>query len=168
MNGYSLQDLEAFAARFYQGYDLLITPYGYPASFTTIAAGETQTQNVTISGIADFIMTGLRHHVNVGASVGYSVSSKVAPFLRLLITDGGSGEQFTSAAVDLENYSTNGVGEKALPYPRICAGLTALSLSLSNYAPAAETYGVVEILMSGVNIRAYSGGSGPRGSLAVQ
>lgn len=164
---YSLRDLEAFCARFYLGYDLLITPYGYTASFTTIAAAATQTQNVNISANADFVMLGLRHHVNVGATVAYSVSTKTAPFLRLLITDTGSAEQFTAQAVDLENYSTNGVGTKDLPYPRICAGRTALALSLTNYAPAAETYGVVDIFLSGVLVRAYSQGAGPAGALRV-
>lgn len=167
---YDLQALEAFAARFYQGYDLLITPYGYTASFTAIAAGATQTQNVNIAANADFIMTGLRHHVNVGAVVGYSVSTKTAPWLRLLITDTGSAEQFTAQAVDLENWSTNGVGVRDLSYPRIVAGRTALSLALTNYAPAAETYGLVDLFLNGVLVRAYDrvgGQQGPRGSLSV-
>lgn len=164
---YSLRDLEAFCARFYLGYDLLITPYGYSASFTTIAVAATQTQNVNIAANADFVMLGLRYHANVGAVVGYSVSTKTAAFLRLLITDTGSAEQFTAQAVDLENYATNGVGEKPLAYPRIVAGRTALSLALTNHAPAAETYGVVDIFLNGVLVRAYSQGAGPAGALRV-
>lgn len=165
--GYSLQDLEAFCARFYEGRDLLIRPYGYTATFLAIAAGITQTTPINVAGNADFIMTGLNHHVNVGATVGYSVSTKTAPFLRVLITDEGSAEQFTAQAVDLENYSNNGVNPKPLPYPRIIAGRTALSVALTNYAPAAETYGVVDLFLSGVSVRAYNEGQGPVGALRV-
>lgn len=159
MEGYSIRELEAFAARFYQGYDLLLTPYGYPAVFGSLAQGASQTLNVNIAANADFIALGLRHRVTVGVAVGQTVSNKPAPFLRLLITDTGSAEQFTSQAVDLENYSTNGVGERNLPYPRICAGRTALSLQLTNYAPAAETYSTTEIFLSGLLVRAYTAGS---------
>lgn len=164
---YSLRDLEAFCARFYLGYDLLITPYGYTASFTTIAAGATQTHNVNIAANADFVCVGLRYHANVGATVGYSVTSKTAPFLRLLITDTGSAEQFTAQAVDLENYATNGLDMRPLSYPRIVAGRTALALSLTNYAPAAETYGIVDIFLNGVLVRAYSQNAGPAGALRI-
>jgi hypothetical protein len=163
---YSLEDLEAFCARFYQGFDLLITPYGYNTTWTAIAAAAQQTQNVSIAANADFIMLGLRHHFGVADTVAYSVSSKPAPFLRLLITDTGSAEQFTAQAVDLENYSTNGVGERALPYPRIVAGRTALQMTLTNWAPAAETY-TGDIFLNGVLVRAYGGGTGPRGALSI-
>lgn len=167
MNGYSLEDLEAFCARFYEGYDLLIRPYGYTATFLAIAQGITQTQALNVAGNADFIMCWLNHHANVGANVGFSVSTKTAPFLRLLITDEGSAEQFTAQAVDLENYSNNGVNPKSLPYPRIIAGRTSLSLALTNYAPAAEMYGIVDLFLSGVSVRAYQGGTGPKGTLRV-
>lgn len=166
MQGYSIRELEAFAARFYQGYDLLLTPYGYTATFGSLAAGASLTQAVNIAANADFICLGIRHRVYVGATVGQTVSSKPAPFLRLLITDTGSAEQFTAQAVDLENYSTNGVGERNFPYPRICAGRTALSLQLTNYAPAAETYGGTDIFLSGVLVRAYNAGT-QRGAVSA-
>lgn len=166
MNGYSLEDLEAFCARFYEGHDLLIRPYGYTLTFADLAQNGTSTGNFNIAGNADFIACGFNHHVGVGNNVGYSVSTKPAPFVRVLLVDEGSSEQFTAQAVDLENYSNNGVNPKPLPYPRILAGRSVTSVTMTNYAPAAETYDI-DFFMSGVQVRAYSGGQGPAGSLRI-
>lgn len=169
---YDLQALEAFAARFYQGYDLLITPYGYTASFLALAAATTQTAAVNIAANADFIMTAVRYHATTtGAEVGQSVSSKAVAMVRMLITDTGSAEQFTAQAVDLENYCTNDSKSQDLPYPRIVAGRTSLSVSLTNYsAGATEAYPQIDLFFNGVLVRAYDrqgGQQGPRGSLSI-
>ena len=155
MNQYGIAEIEAFAARFYQGKTLLITPYGYTASFAALAQNATQTVIVNIAANADFIALGVSHRAQIGAA--QTVSTKTAPFTRLLITDSGSNEQFTAQAVDLENYSTNGVGYKALDYPRIVSGRSTLTFSLTNYAPTAETYTSIDVFLHGVLVRAYQG-----------
>lgn len=157
MQQYSIQDIEAFAARFYPGKNLLITPYGYTVSFLALATQITATAQLNIAANADFMLLGIRHRAALVAT--QTVSTKVAPFVRVLVTDSGSNEQFTSAAVDLENYSTNGVGEKRLSYPRIVAGRSSLTVQVTNYSSAsigvAETYGNIDIFFDGVLIRAF-------------
>lgn len=155
---YSLREIEAFAARFYEGADLLITPYGYNLTFTSLAQSGSDTQNINIAANADFILLGLRHFAFVvGAATGINVSTKPAPSVRILITDTGSSEQFTAQAVALENYSQNDGKEVTLPYPRIVSGRTALNVQATNYSGGAgETY-TFDLFFSGVLVRAYSG-----------
>ena len=84
------------------------------------------------------------------------MSTKTAPFVRLLITDSGSNEQYTAQAVDLENYSQNGIGAHTLPYPRIVSGRSTLTIQATNYAPTAETYTTLDVFLEGLLIRAYA------------
>lgn len=149
---YSPQEIEAFAARFYKDRTLLITPYGYTLTFTGMTAALQSTQQLAIAANADFMLLSIRHRANSAAL--QTIANKTAPFARMLVTDSGTNEQFTNAAVDLENYSTNGVqGQGLLPYPRMIAGRSSLSVSLTMYAPAAET-AAIDIFFDGVLIRA--------------
>jgi hypothetical protein len=83
------------------------------------------------------------------------VSTKVAPLARVLITDSGTNEQFTNAAVDLENYSTNGNIINNLPYPRIISGRSTLTVQLSSYEASATIN--IDLSFSGVLVRAFTG-----------
>jgi len=157
MQQYSIQDIEVFVTRFYQGRALLLTPYGYTLTFLALASLANATQQLNIAANADFIILGIRHRALLAAT--QTVSSKVAPAVRMLVTDSGSNEQFTNAAVDLENYSSNGVGERRLSYPRIVSGRSSLNVQLTNYSAAgvgaAETYSDIEVFFDGVLVRAY-------------
>jgi hypothetical protein len=150
---YSIGELEAYASKFYQGRTLLLTPYGYNVSFTSLATATTQSTTINIAANADFILTGLHHRANV-AYAGQNVSTKTAPLVRILVTDSGSNEQFTNSAVDLENYSTNGNIINKLDYPRIISGRSTLTVQVSNY-DAAQTYNL-DIFFEGVLVRAYT------------
>lgn len=150
---FSPQEIEAFATRFYPDKALQIVPYGYTVTFTAMTAALSATQQLAIAANADFMLLGIRYRAHSGAL--QTVSSKSAAFGRVLITDSGSNEQFTNAAVDLENYATNGVGEKRLSYPRMIAGRSSLSIQLTMYAPAAETI-ALDLFFDGVLIRAYN------------
>lgn len=149
----SYSDIEAFASKFYQGRPLLLVPYGYNLSFTGLAAGTSATQVLNIAANADFIITNVHHRANVAAA-GQNVSTKVAPLVRVLITDSGSNEQFTNSAVDLENYSTNGNIINYLPYPRIVSGRSTLTVQLTSYE-ASQTLGI-DVFFEGVLVRAYA------------
>ena len=155
-NRYAIPELQGFLTQIY-GPDakLTIVPYAYPVQFTTIAQNASSTQQLSVTANADFIWTDLSYHAAISAA--QTVSGKTAAFLRLLITDSGSNEQFTSAAVDLENYATNGADARVLPYPRWIGGRSALTLQLTNYAPTAETYSSVDLLLSGLLVRKYNG-----------
>jgi hypothetical protein len=155
MNPDLWQAIEAFVARFYGGRRLLITPFGYPVQFTSVANGASQSQVVNIAANADFVLIGVRHRTRLAAA-GQTVSTKPAPIARLLLIDSGSNEQFTQSAVDLENYGSNDAKIVNLCYPRVIAGRTTITATLSNYAPAAETINT-EVFLDGVQVRAYSG-----------
>lgn len=150
---FSIGELEAFASKFYGGRALLMTPYGYNLTFTGLAPAATATQTLNIAANADFIALTLHHRANVAAAA-QNVSTKPAPLARILVVDSGSNEQFTNAAVDLENYSTNGNIINSLPYPRIISGRSTLTVTLSNY-DAAATYNI-DVFFEGVLVRAYS------------
>lgn len=154
MNQYSPQDIEGFVSRFYPEKSLLLVPYGYTASFTGLTAALSSTQQLNITGNADFMLLGLRHRASVAAT-NQTINTKTAPFARCLITDSGTNEQFTNAAVDLENYSSNGVGERRLSYPRMIAGRSSLNISVTMYAPAAETV-ALDIFFDGILVRAFN------------
>jgi len=152
-SSYSIADIEAFASRFYQGRALLITPYAYTITFSALAAGATASQVINIAANADFMALMFHHRANVAAA-GQTVSNKTAPLVRLLVTDSGSNEQFTNAAVDIENYSTNGNIINDLPYPRIVSGRSTLTLQVTSYE-ASQTLNL-DISIEGCLVRAYS------------
>lgn len=150
---FATSEIEAFASKFYQGRPLLLVPYGYNLTFTGLAAGTSATQTLNVAANADFIITNVHHRANVAAA-GQNVSTKVAPLVRMLVTDSGSNEQFTNSAVDLENYSTNGNIINLLPYPRIVSGRSTLTVQLTSYE-ASQTLGI-DIFFEGVLVRAYA------------
>lgn len=151
------QALEAFVARFYQGRKLLLEPYGYVASFGAIAQNAQSTQQVQIAANADFVMVGARWRSILNNGLGQTVNNLPVPFLRMLITDNGSGQQLTAQPVDLAAYAGSTVDDAfGLPYPRIVAGRSSLSVQLTNYSPAAgENYSLTDVFLEGVLVRAY-------------
>ena len=151
--GMNIADIEAFASKFYQGRPLLLVPYGYNLTFSSLTAGTSATQTVNIAANADFIITGLHHRANVAAA-GQNVSTKTAPLARILITDSGSNEQFTNSAVDLENYSTNGNIINKFDYPRIVSGRSTLTVQITSYE-ASQTLNI-DVFFEGVLVRAYA------------
>jgi hypothetical protein len=154
-SSYSISDIESFASKFYQGRPLLLTPYAYVLTFSSLAANTSATQTLSITANADFIFTMMHHRATSSAYAGQTVSTKVAPLARILITDSGTNEQFTNAAVDLENYSTNGNIVNDLPYPRIVSGRSTLTIQLSSYEASATIN--VDLSLEGVLVRAFTG-----------
>jgi hypothetical protein len=94
------------------------------------------------------------HHRSTVAAAAQTVATKSAPLARILITDSGTNEQFTNAAVDLENYSTNGNIINNLPYPRIVSGRSTLTVQVSSYE-ASQTVNL-DLSFSGVLVRAFT------------
>ena len=150
---YGIGEIEAYASKFYQGRPLLLTPYGYNLTFSSLTAGASQSQTLNITANADFIMVGLHHRANIAAA-SQTVSNKTAPLTRILITDSGSDEQFTNAAVDLENYSTNGNIINLFPYPRIISGRSTLTVQVTSYEASATLN--LDVFFEGVLVRAYT------------
>jgi hypothetical protein len=154
-NHYSLLDLQAFANQLYGGRPIVLVPYGYTVTFTSLAPAATATQQLSITANADFICTGLKYRAGIGTAE--TVSNKTAAYVRVLITDSGTNEQFTNAAVDIENYATNGASQVGgFPYPRFISGRTALTITATNFSGAvAQTY-TFDLYFEGVLVRTYS------------
>lgn len=160
MYDYSFLDIESFAAQIYasaiqQGQRLLLTPYGYTVTFTDFDIGETLTQSLNITANAAFILTGLRYYSVLPADA-VIVSGKVAQRARVLITDSGSGEQFTNSAVNLENYAGNGDVAHNLPFPRFINGRTSLNIQLTSFATAGDDNNTLDLYLDGVLVRTVS------------
>jgi hypothetical protein len=150
---YLTSEIDAFCARYYGGRELVIVPYAYNAIFLSLAIATSQTQVIQIAANADFIALGMRTRAILAAS-GLTVSTLIAPITRLLITDGGTNEQWTNTSTDIQNYAPSGPVELELPYPRIVSGRSTLNCVMTNYAPAAETYSQLELSIYGVLVRA--------------
>lgn len=144
--------LRSWINELYKNVPLRIVPYGYTSTFAAMTQGLTITNTLAINSNADFVLTGINYRPNIGAA--QNISTKTAAFIRMLIVDTGSGEQFTAQAVDLENYAENGHYEKDMPYPRWISGKTSLSLQATSYAPTAETY-AFDLFLHGVLVKQY-------------
>lgn len=153
---YTIADLESYVSRFYQGRPLLITPYAYSLTFTPtqLAAGATNSQVINIAANADFVATEFAYRSYATTATNQTNATEDQPFLRILVTDSGSNEQFTNSAVDLTNYATGQNFEQPLPYPRIVSGRSTLTVQLTNYS-SNTAYGV-DLAVHGVLVRAYS------------
>lgn len=147
-----IQDIEAFAARFYQGRQLLLTPYSYQTIFLALAQNGSASNVITMQANADFLLLGLRHRAQIGAA--QTISTITAPFVRCLITDTGSNEQFTNTSIDLNNFAPAMAVDLTLSYPRLISGRSTLQVAVNNYAPTAETYTSIELSLYGCLIRA--------------
>ena len=155
MSAYSIADLESYISRFYQGRPLLITPYAYNLTFTTsqLAVGATNSQVINIAANADFVATELAFHSYASAATSQTTGNEDVPFLRMLITDSGSNEQFTNAALDINTYASRESFLRPLPYPRIVSGRSTLTVQMTNYSTSVA-YGV-DLSVNGVLVRAY-------------
>jgi len=152
-SAYSVSDVESFVARMWAG-ATFITPYAYSYQFTGLAGqAGTTTGTINIAANADFLLLALALRPSIGAV--QTNATQPVPFIRAQLTDTGSGENFFAQAIDVGSVSTNNERTKALPYPRILQGKTAVSVTLTGWAPAAETY-AGELVLEGVQVRAYT------------
>lgn len=154
-SGFSLLELQAYANQIYQGRPILMVPYAYNVTFSGVTALSTQTQSLSITANADFILTRILSRT--ADATAQTISNMNAPYARILITDSGSNEQYTNNAIDLMNYTSVGQSDLGdLPYPRFVSGRTALTLVLTEYGniPGPQT---IDVSLQGVLVRTYSG-----------
>lgn len=158
MKSFSMTEIEGFVSRFWTDpatggpAQVYIEPYDYSATFTALAQAGNQTQAIQIQANADFLCLAVLFRFNVGAA--QNMSTVTAPFVRLLVTDTGSSQQWTNTAQDLLNYGSTIYQDETLMYPRIVQGRSSLQLQLTSYAPTAETYSG-DVMLRGVHIRRY-------------
>lgn len=148
---YDFDAIERFVARFYGNKSFTIVPYAYNLIFLALAQNGVSSQNLQIAANADFFALGLRHRAQIGAA--QTVSTITAPFVRALFVDAGSNEQWTNQSVDLNNYGPAAAFNFPFPYPRVISGRSSVAITLTNYAPTAETYTSIELSLWGVLVR---------------
>ncbi len=151
---YQLHEIDAFLARIYGTRQLSVVPYSYNTIFTALAPATTQSNVINIAANGDFLFLALSYRTQIGAAqteANYSV-----PFVRLMIIDSGSNEQFYSQSIDLTTVGQSIENAAALPYPRMIGGRSALTVQATNFAPVAETYSTLEIVMHGCLVRVLS------------
>lgn len=154
---YDILTLQSWIERLYAvnagAGQLIIEPFGYSLSLTGIGgvSGSASGQ-FTINANADFICTRISYHANTGAV--QNVGNKTVAFLRANIVDAGSARPFFNSAVDLENFACNEYPNRFLPYPRLLSANTALTVQLTGWAPAAETY-AIDLFFDGVAVRQF-------------
>jgi hypothetical protein len=149
-NAYNPIEIQNYIRSLYPGWNLYLAPYAYNIPFISLAQSASQSASLSITANADFMVLGVYYRANIGTA--QTVSTKTAAFIRCLITDAGTNEQWTNAAVDLENYATNGMRVHTLPFPRLVQGNTALSIQVTSFAPTAETYSF-DLMLEGVQIK---------------
>jgi hypothetical protein len=161
MLNYDIHDVADFIRGLYATQDypnpaLYMAPYGYTISVVALAAAGSTTATLNITGNADFLLTDIFYRPSVAAAA-QTVSTKTASFIRMLIVDAGTNEQFTASAVDLENYASNGnAGNRGLPFPRLIQGRTALAFTFTNWSAAeASTF---DVFLSGIQIKKMNSG----------
>ena len=138
----------------YEGRPLLLQPMGFPLSLSAaLAAGATQTQQLTITGNADFLLTVVGYRATV-AGAAQTVSGKTAAQVRILMTDSSSGNQFTQGPVDIENFCTNGAYGRGFSWPRLLRGRSSVTVQLTNYGT--EVYSALELFLDGVLVQVVS------------
>ena len=144
-----LQIVEYLRAMYAASASLVLEAYGYAVTIPALTAGTSTQVTLNVNGNADFLCLGLCHRSGV-AGAAQTVSGKVAPLARLLVTDAASGKQWWSAATDIENVSENGPTPKSLWWPRMVQGKSSLVISVSSYEAAnADTF---DLLFCGVNV----------------
>ena len=156
-NSYGIQEIQQYVQSLYRQTSSqrqpLLVPFAYPVLFAGLAQNVTLTAQLPITANADFLHLETRYRAQIGAA--QTVLSKTAAFVRVLVTDSGTNEQWSNAAVDIENFCTNGLGDKETFFPRLIQGRSSLTVQVTNYAATAETYTTLELLFSGVLIKLY-------------
>lgn len=147
----NITQIQSYLSLLYGGRRLVVVPYAYNLTFLALAQNATASQNLNIAANADFLMLGISCRAQIGAV--QTMGALTAPFVRMLITDSGSNEQYSNVAVDLVNYASIGDSQRSLSFPRLVNGRTSLNVALTNYAPAAETYTSIDLMFEGVLVR---------------
>jgi len=109
-----------------------------PVEFTALAAAGSDSKDINIETDSDFFWTKATMLADVAAA-GQTISSRVVPLVKILITDNGSDKQLMKAALPIPLIFGTGDIPFILPTPhRFLAG-SSFGIAVTNY-DAAQTY----------------------------
>lgn len=112
----------------------------YPLTFSALAAGTSQTQNISVQQDSNFVLRKIGYAADISAAA-QTDSSRVIPLVSVIITDQGSGRQIMSGAVPLSIFIGDGRLPFILPQPKVFLARTVIAVTLANYS-LATTYNV--------------------------
>lgn len=129
--------------------NLAIEPFSYNLTIPSIAAvAGTATGLIAINANADFYCTRITYTATTGTA--QNVGTKTIAQIRATIIDAGSSRPFFNSAQPLESFASNEYPNRFLPYPRVLRANTSVSVQLTGYGVAAETY-QIDLTLEGVN-----------------
>lgn len=132
-----------------------ILPKIYATTFTAIALAATATNQIQISANGDFFCTTLRYRANLAAAA-QTVTSIPVSNARVLITDTGTDEQWSNQAVDINSLcGVAGIGgvDMDLPYPRLIAGRSSVTVQITNFDAVSTP--AIDFELIGVLVKIY-------------
>lgn len=134
---------------------LWIEPFSYPVQMPSFSAiGGVSNATIAINANADFVCTRINYTCALGTA--QNAGNRPIAQARALIVDAGSARPFFNAAAPLETFASNQYPDRFLPYPRWLSANTTVSIQLTGYGTAAETYGI-DLALDGVAVRQFSG-----------
>jgi hypothetical protein len=135
---------------------LLIQPYSYPLEFNSLAPAGQSSQQLVIAANADFVLSSLRYRASLYSNGGADdTDADIVPKVRVLITDTGSNQQFSSQSVDIANlFGQIGRAPYVYMFPRIINGRSALTVAVTSYA-VADTYANIELSFAGALVQQF-------------
>lgn len=129
---------------------LILEPFAYTLNVPGIAAvGGMAAGLIAINANADFYCTRITYSANVGAA--QNISTKTVAQVAVQIVDAGSSRPFFNAALPLENFAANADPQRFLPFPRTLRANTSVSIQLTGFGTAVESY-EVDLTLEGVNV----------------
>lgn len=121
-----------------EGYQVFEDFFGYGVTFTSIANGATQTQNIQIQADSAFKWTHATMEVDL-AGAAVTESTIPVPLCTIQIADSGSGRQLFNTPLPLSALFGNGQLPFVLPVPRGFKPNSNITLTCANFS-AGTTY----------------------------
>jgi|WetSurMetagenome_2_1015567.scaffolds.fasta_scaffold01855_17 hypothetical protein len=106
--------------------------FTYSATFTTLALSTSQTQSIQIQANSHFEVRKLVFACFYGVGVADTNTTLAVPAVTVLITDTGSGRQWSDQPIQLTSMFGTGMLPAILPTPRIIPAASQLTIQVNN------------------------------------
>ena len=129
--------------------------YVFPR-FTSLAAGATQTQNVSIQADSDFYLEALTYTADIAAA-SQTDSTRLIPNATVLLTDTGSGRQLMSSGIPITGLFGYGSEPYFLRKPKFFSARSVIQAQVVSYE-ASVTLNIFLMLIGRKNFKLGGGG----------
>lgn len=104
----------------------------YNTSFSDLNSGQSQTKSIQIQANSHFEVQKLAFTAFYGAAAADQNTTLAVPLVSVLITDTGSGRQWSDQAVQLTSLFGTGQLPALLPTPRILPAASQITIQVNN------------------------------------